>query len=268
MATSPRTFAKDIRLTLGLAGTTGNLKPLRSSDKADSFCILCPECSDPTKVEQRLVCEHGHGPFLPADCEGRGKKVGDVLYSLTGAEVEAARKSDHEGTTLEVRVHPAEQVEAMTRPTGIAYAFMPTAAKDPFYGILCELVDSLSTALVGILVLRGKEKLFRIVRDTHGLSLIELCRPEELYAFETVEQPFEPAMMDLARKIVEAAKCDFVATDYTDGTAGRVEAIIEAKSTGAPVAIVRPAKVEQGDDPLAVLAALEASLAAVKGEAA
>jgi non-homologous end joining protein Ku len=266
MATSPRTFAKDIRLTLGLAGTTGNLKPLRSSEKADSFCILCPTCPTPTKVEQRLVCEHGHGPFLPADCEGRGKKVGDVLYSLTGAEVEAARKSDHEGTTLELRVHPADQVEAMTRPTGIAYAFLPTSAKDQFYAILCELVDSLGTALIGVLVLRNKEKLFRLVREPHGLSLVELCRPQELYTFEAVEGDFDPALMDMARKMVEGAMRDFDPAEYADGTAARVDAILQAKANGTPVPI-ESKRVEEpvGQD---LLAALEASLAAVKGEAA
>lgn len=266
MATSPRTFAKDITLRLGLAGSTGNLKPLRSSEKADSFCILCPTCTTPTKVEQRLVCEHGHGPFLPADCEGRGKKVGDVLYSLSGAEVEAARKSDHEGTTLDLRVHPADQVEVMTRPTGIAYAFLPTSAKDQFYAILCELVDSMSTALIGVLVLRNKEKLFRLVREPHGLSLVELCRPEELHSFDAVEQHFEPRLMAMARKMVEGAMRDFDPAEYADGTAARVEAIIDAKANGTPVPIesVRPEK-PAGQD---LMAALEASLAAVKGEAA
>lgn len=259
---TPRTFAKDIRLTLGLAGTTGNLKPLRSSEKADSFCILCPSCTTPTKVEQRLVCENGHGPFLPNECEDRGKKVGDVLYALTGEEVEAARRSEFEGTTLELRVHPADQVEEATRPTGIAYAFLPTASKDPFYGILCELVDSLGTALVGVLVLRGKEKLFRIVREAHGLSLVELCRPEEMHRFEPVEQPFDPALMDLARKMVEAAKRDFDVDEYRDGTTDRVAAIIEAKANGAPVTLApRAAAKPQGED---LLAALEASLAAAQ----
>jgi non-homologous end joining protein Ku len=266
MATSPRTYAKGITLRLDLASTTGNLKPLRSSDKADSFCILCPECSDPTKVEQRLVCEHGHGPFLPADCEGRGKKVGDILYALTGAEVEAARTSDLEGTTLEVRVHPAHQVEAMTRPTGIAYAFLPTSPGDKVYSAFCEVVDSLTTALVGILVLRGKEKLFRIVRESHGLSLVELCRPEEMYAIEPAETPFDEKLTTLLGEWVNHSMCDFVAADYADGTAARVAAIIEAKSNGAPV-VLAP-KAPKVDDSEGLLAALEASLAAVKGEAA
>lgn len=260
------TFAKDIRLTMGLAGSTGKLSTLRSTEKADSFCIICPECPEPTTIEQRYVCEHGHGPFLPNECEGRGKRVGDVIYSLSADEVTNARTPTDTGKTMAIRVHPAEQVEANTRPTGIAYAFLPAADKDPFYAVLTEMADRMSVALVGILVLRGKEKLFRIVREPHGLSLVELCRPEELNHFEPVIHECSPDELRMGAMLVEAAMRDFDPAEYADGTAARVEAIIQAKANGTPVPIESKRVEKPASDDL--LAALEASLAAVKGEAA
>lgn len=266
MATStPRTYAKNVVLRYGTASTTGNAVPRRSSEKADSFVILCPDCPEPETIHQVLACDHGHQND-PSDCTGRGKKIGDVLYDLTADEVTAARTPTGDGTDLTIRFHPADQVERETRPTGIAYAFRPTGKKDPFYAVLCELADNMSVALVGTMILRGKLKIFRITKEDHGLTLVELCYPEELHTFEPIIHDFDPAEMAKAVELMKAATTDFIPAEYADGTAERVMAIIGAKQTGAPVTTIQPAAVAAPTVDL--LGALEASLAAAKEAAA
>ncbi len=267
-AKSPTTYVKDVVLVFpgGILRSTGKLKPLRTSEAADSFCMLCPQCEDPTHVHQLYACDNGHKDMPPDTITSRGAEVGDVLVSLTGEEVTAARKVAS-NNTMELSVHPAREVEKNVLPTGIAYAFVPTAAVDPFYGVFAELARSKSVALVGKLVVRGKVKRFRLVPEPFGLALIELCAPEEVYAYEKMGTTPNPAHMKLARQLAAAARRPFDPEEYRDQTADRVAAIIEAKLNGETISPVVAITVT-AEPEIDIIAALEASLAAVRAAAA
>lgn len=264
-STPAKNIATGVVLRLDSITTRGNAAPLRSSDDS-SFVILCPECALPHTIKQLLRCDEGHVND-PGDCTGRGKVIDGVLYALNEDEVKSAKTPTIPPKVMDLRIHPLDQVQRFTRETGFAYSFLSESPQDPFYGMLCELADSLRIALIGRIVLRGKEKLYRVVKEHHGLTLVALCWPDDLYAsVDPVEHTFTPQQMARAEELVKAMMTDFLPEEYTDGTADRVAAIIESKATGTPIATITPAAPAQPQ--IDILAALEASLAAVKGEAA
>lgn len=265
MADKPSTYASDVVISLGLATMRGKLRTIRNKEKADSFRTLCPACQgngEAVPVEQRFTCANDHGPFLPAECTGKGKQAGDALVAFTAEELEAlgADTSDHK--RMDLHIHPADQV-AHLRPTGISYFFDP-GMPDRLVGVLMELLERSDRAFMGLMTLRGARYLFRLQAARHGIELVGMTRPEELFAFGEADHPYSTAELDFGFQLAEALVTDFDAEAYRSDTAAKVAALLAAK-TGDGTATVTPlpAPLPTAND---LENALAASLAAAKAQ--
>lgn len=257
---TPKTYAKNVTISLGLASSVGSLKPLRSSERADSFNTLCPGCLEEgiaTRVEQRYICSRNHGPFLPGDCQNKGKQVGDELIPLSQEDIDAIRELSESNNQLSLNVHPADQVNMI--PTGKAYAFLPHSTNDPFYGVLKDLVSEPDLVFMGTFIQRGRENVYRLAIQNDILVLAELCRPNEMYEYAPVEAEYDPKYLRMAITLVEGIKSDFDPELYIDRTFERLETVLAAKDSGTPIP-ARPKPAEKLDD---IEAALRASLDAM-----
>jgi len=272
MATGPRTVAENVKLTLGLVGTTGDLKPRRRTEKVDSFRTICPVDAANnvgTAVKQKYFCpDHPDTPFDLKDC-AKGKEIvkatktrkGEII-PLSDAEVEQIRQIEEAtGKTMPLAFHPAGQVSLV--PTGISYALIPEGNKpDPFYGILASQLAMPGRVCLGRMVLRGREKIFLVSVASTGLIVSEMCRPEDVYELPVTATDAEAKYLDFAKQLIDAATTDFDPEEYRDHTAERLDQVLAAKANGeATVTTITPRKAEPEVD---LLAAMEASLAALK----
>lgn len=267
-SSGPKTFASDVRINLGLMGTVGNLKPLRKGRSKPARHYLCPECPEPTQVKQKYVCPNSdqHGPFIPSDCTSRGVEIGDRLVALSGEELETLESDG--SPVLELRVHPADQVEANTVPTGIAYRFEPSLENDQGYGVIADLAAEPDLAFIGVLTLRNEAKLFRLVRKDVGLVLVQVCWPEELNHFEPFSITYQTKYLDMAVQLVEGLRSDFNPEEYRNPENLRMAELLASKLDGVTVSKPAAPELPSTSD---IEAALLASLAAVragKGNAA
>lgn len=267
MARSGRSVADNIKLSIGLAGTTVDLRSRRTSEKADSFKRICPICAAGnvgTKVKQVNTCpkDAAHGPFQVPEL-AKGKEISKTqVVPLTADEIAAVREVENAtGKEMELNFHPAEQVAHLI-PTGISYACVPDGPPDNFYGVLAHKVSDPSRVCLGRLVLSGKEKLFRVTVGPTGLIVSEMCRDAELYDTPVTDTSFDPKFLPMADQLVEMVTTNYDPTMYEDHTADRLAELLAAKAAdpSATVTTIAPkAPTAEAD----LMAAMEASLAAL-----
>lgn len=267
MAKSGRTVAENIRLSLGVAGTTVDFKSRRTSEKADSFKRICPTCAQGnvgTKVKQVNTCpkDAAHGPFLVPEL-AKGKEVSKTqVVPLTAEEIAAVREVENAtGKTMELNFHPTAQVAHLI-PTGISYACVGTG--DDFYGILAHhLATHPEVTCQGHLVMSGKEKILRVTVGPTGLIVSEMCRDDDLYDVPVTATTFDPKYLSVAEQIIDLMTSDYDPAAYADHTAERLAELLAAKAAdpSATITTLTPKAAEPAIDTLAML---EASLAALK----
>lgn len=270
MSDKPTTIASNVGIEFGMATVYGKLRTVRSTEKAASFRILCPQCLsiDPDNgvpVRQSLGCDHGHGPFAQEDCTYRGRQEGDRLVPLTPAEVAAIKGEDVEGKIITLRFHPADQVTNLNRPTGIVYHFEPGPGKAglELTGALLDLISDGELVIVGEIFVKKSRRLFRFQATPHGLELVEMARPEDIFAFEPVAYPYEARTLTAVMALADALTTDYDPEQYRNGAAERLARVMAAKEEGtdATVTVLPTATPAAATDLEAILAA---SLAAVK----
>ncbi len=206
-----RNYLKDVRLTLDLAQTQGDLKPMAKKERELGLKMLCPGCPTPNLVNQFYGCSEGHGPFAAKDCTKRGKIINKEIVLVDTSEIPV------EESTLEIslNVHPREEVESGTWPTGAAYDFRPEHPEaDQFFNILCDLVCEPDLAFVGTLNMRGIEKLFRLVRSATGLVLNEICFPSAMYQFEPITPEYQVRYLEMALNLATSKLSPFDPSQY------------------------------------------------------
>lgn len=260
-----RPAASDVSFTvLGLISFQADLMPLTESTvKEISFKLVCPDCAEPTKLDQKYLCPAGHGPFSTSDA-ARAKEVQkDRLVHVTAEEIKAVKEPTLPAKEMTVSVFPAAQVDDATRPSGLAYRVR--AEKNlPVVSMIADLVTGGDFALIGELTLgRSGQKLYRLSTWKGELVLEELARPDEVIEFAATTVPYDAKLLDQAKQLASLQAGDFDPVQFRDQARERAHALDEAKLAGAPApkpAAALPAKEGTTD----LLAALEASIAASK----
>lgn len=264
------TMASAATITLGMVTIPGKLKTVRTgeSKKAAGMRTICPACLPVAEpVVQQYTCVNQHGPFFAAEC-AKAKEVDGELVPFTGEDVAAVRaapeESDH--TLIELEVYPADQAAPYSRQTGVAYFFDAGPGTDAFVGLLRDLVSEPDWVFMAEIVVRGVRRWMRLQAAPHGLELVELARPEQVFVYEARELPYPSAYLATALQLAEAAKRDFDPERFRDGAAERLAAVLEAKAEGQPVATVTSLPKAAAADTLETM--LSASLAVAREQAA
>lgn len=222
-----------VRAYVGAGGFTISLGPLNligrlipvlatgSQDYAD-FCVVCPECPEPVRPRQGYTCENGHGPYPLADLD-RARDTDDGLVRVTKEEYEAARHSDLPLNHCRVSVHPAEQVDTLTRPSGQGYVFIPDVdSREHDLVLALSMADQ---ALVAAVNVRHFEGLYRLQSWNGNLVLQRLLWPKELNEFAPREIDVDAAHLDAGLTMLDRLSDDFEPEDYVATTRQKLEAL-------------------------------------------
>jgi hypothetical protein len=175
--------------------------------------LLCPDPSHeaPATVNERFVCADGHAHTRSEMLRGRELDDGTIVPIVDdGARVEAVTGGLPKGE-LSLNPHPADEVDAFTRPDGIALRLrLPrkhATADTDLYAALVALAADPRYRWVGPMVV-GSTRRFWVLTVWHGQLLLEgrietadLAPPDEVPA---------PAHPDVAEKLAARA-AEFVA---------------------------------------------------------
>jgi DNA end-binding protein Ku len=152
-----------------------------------------------------------------------------------------------------------------------SYYVVPTAGGAKAYRLLLEAMRETGKVAVGRLVLRTKQQLsaLRPTGDVMTLSTMlfgdEVLAPDRLDELDAVsETEASKREVTMARQLIDSLSSEFDPSKYRDEYRERVLGLIERKAAGEEIA-VQP----EAEEPVAapdLMAALEASLAAVRGE--
>lgn len=274
---------------------TVNFFPPRRSTNDMKLESSCPEChaagAAPIKTEVFHHCGAGiagHGPFKYSDLV-RATKDDDGEMRVIGSveEVNAVKGvnddpdlDDDEDLSFHLVAHLAELVEASTYPLGTPYILRPVpgtpTALLPFfldmighdgrYKVGTGKAAKFMT-LVGHVTLKGNRKFMQIRTWNGQLVAQELLRPEDLHSFEPITVVKNPKFAPLIETSLEIIEEDFDPANYENESRKRLAAFRDARmadSTATVIPMPKRAEVPAAQDDDAMLAALEASVAAAK----
>jgi DNA end-binding protein Ku len=152
-----------------------------------------------------------------------------------------------------------------------SYYLAPTAGGAKAYRLLLDAMRESGKVGIGRVVIRSKQQLcaLRPTGDVLTLTTMlfgdEVLSPDRLDEIESVgEAEASERELRMAEQLIESLSTDFEPSKYRDDYRERVLELIERKAAGEDIA-VQP----QAEEPAAapdLMAALEASLAAVKGD--
>jgi DNA end-binding protein Ku len=152
-----------------------------------------------------------------------------------------------------------------------SYYVVPTAGGAKAYRLLLEAMRETGKVAVGRLVLRTKQQLsaLRPTGDVMTLSTMlfgdEVLAPDRLDELDAVaETEASKREVTMARQLIDSLSSEFDPSNYRDEYRERVLALIERKAAGEEIAV--PPEAEEPVAAPDLMAALEASLAAVRGE--
>jgi DNA end-binding protein Ku len=153
-----------------------------------------------------------------------------------------------------------------------SYYLAPTAGGAKAYRLLLDAMGKSGKVGIGRVVLRSKQQLcaLRPTGDVLTLSTMlfgdEVLAPDRLDELDAVsEAEASDREIKMAQQLIDSLSREFDASKYHDDYRERVLKLIERKAAGEEIA-VEPAAEEPEPAP-DLMAALEASLAAVKGDA-
>jgi DNA end-binding protein Ku len=153
------------------------------------------------------------------------------------------------------------------------YWLVPDKGAAKAYGLLMEAMRDAGKVAIARVVLRSKEQLVAIRPAGQGLMMETMIFADEVVPPDEIEElPEEQELkvtdreLKMARQLIDSLTSDFEPDKYHDEYREKVLDLIERKAQGEEIAVQpeapQPARVPD------LMAALEASLAAVKGDAA
>lgn len=249
MANKARASLAGVTVSFGVVNFVVDLVPATraKADKrsAESVALLraCPTCTEGVAVKQTLVCEKGHGP-LPQSTLAQAVMVDGELRKLNPAEAEKLKTPEVEAKTVSFSVFPADQVEAVTMPSGNVYRMrLPRKAPEATvkaYGLMLELVGDAGVAFLAELVVKGVSKLYRGVSRDGMVTLTELVRPSMFYEPDGADVTVDERMVAAGRAMVAEMVTDFDPDGWESAAATRVEALVEAARAGKVGEVAEP----------------------------
>lgn len=262
--TKARSVVGDVNLSFfGIINLTVDLFATKDTVKSD-FSLACPDCTEPTKLSQKYVCptDAAHGPFTTGDA-ARVKEIDGALYHVSPDEIEALKTPTLPPKDAVVDVFPAAQVERMTRPTGTSYRVGPkVVGQMPIYSMVRDLVADQEYAYVLELTARGQQKMYRVESWDGHVVLQELCRPEEVRHADPVTATYDGKVLQTATTLAAAQATDFDPEAFRSAVRTRITAFEAEKKAGGGGAVVPAKAVPTANTSDALLAALEAAVAA------
>jgi DNA end-binding protein Ku len=152
------------------------------------------------------------------------------------------------------------------------YWLVPDKGAAKAYGLLMEAMRDAGKVAIARVVLRSKEQLVAIRPAGPGLMMETMIFADEVVPTDEIEDLPEAKELKvsdrelkMARQLIDSLSSDFEPERYHDEYREKVLDLIERKAQGEEIAVQpeapKPARVPD------LMAALEASLAAVKGDA-
>lgn len=191
---------------------------------------------------------------------GRAKEVADGLVPIPAEVLVAADAADAEfGKEISLVAHPAEAVEALTRPTGSRYYLHVKSGQSDNYALLREMVRRRpNLAYMALFALKGAAYGYRLVLDGEALMLVQLCEPSSVRARPVVAGTANETYLDLALTMADASVTPFDPAAYVRPKSRMIAEYIEGKSPFEIVVFGTRPSGEVTD----LLSALRASVAA------
>lgn len=245
-----RAFMRDLNLKFGVMEAVGDLYlPLVPNAKKDEkFRKVCPTDAlkgEAVPVEQRYVCsEHpDHGEFLPAECQS-AKEISKGEFVLVDKDLiaEAKEASELPAKTLILSAHDADSVEPYMVHVGSTYVFS-VAGESQFYGILQSILDDAGyvqtdtgpKVLMGQMLVRSEEKVFRLTKWNGQIVIQEVARPEDIDSFTPPNAEVDEKLVVLTKMLVETGTEEFVPETYRKTVRDRYAALVASVEDGTPV---------------------------------
>jgi DNA end-binding protein Ku len=221
-----------------------------------------------TRIRQQRV-DPSTGEEVPYDEIVKGYEIGPDRYVLISSE---------ELETLDPKATRTIDIEEFVDLDDIdpiyfdhSYYLAPAAGGAKAYRLLLDAMREAGKVGIGRLVLRTKQQLCALRPGDEVLTLStmlfgdEVVAPDRLDELDAVEEAeASDRELRMAEQLIESLSAEFEPSKFHDDYRERVIELIERKAAGEEIA-VQP----QVEEPAAapdLMAALEASLAAVQGE--
>lgn len=272
--TAQKAHAADVKVSLGVSTMPFDLVPVRVPNigKDTRTVFTCPDHDTPARVKQFYICDDGHqhterelgNAFIGTSDDG------ETLVPLTKEDLETVRNGGMDKIAIDLQVHPAAEVEAATIGDEAAYRVRPPKGAGvrqlQNYGVLLELANDETYAIVGELRLKDSRRLYRLRSHRGQLLLQSLIYPQNVAPVDDFEVPeISEALMAQGRAIIESMATPFNADAYGHDAASAMAKIV-AERVAHPVVTDTPAEAPEAASDL--LGALEASVAKTKGKVA
>jgi|SRR5450755_1403100 len=152
-----------------------------------------------------------------------------------------------------------------------SYYLAPTAGGAKAYGLLLQAMRDAGKVGIGRVVLRSKQQLCALRPTGEVMTLTTMLFGDEVLAPDRIDEldavgdaEATPRELAMAQQLIDSLSGEFDPSKYRDEYRERVLGLIERKAAGEQIA-VQPEAEEAAPAP-DLMAALEASLAAVRGE--
>jgi hypothetical protein len=230
---SIRATATNVTVSFGLVSFPVDLvsaiETKRTKARTASRTMICPTCEAAGTLQplrQVFQCSHDdqHGPISKNDAgtaievEGELRKA-DPTAVAEAAQVEGIRD------VIALTVHPAEQVEGCTFPSGNIYRLRPRG-NEAHYGLVLNLVHDRTKAFVCEVTNKGATLLYRLVERDGMLLLTELVRPERITdPFPLPDVSFDWRLLATGESLVESMCEPFFPDDWADRRKAKLVAL-------------------------------------------
>jgi DNA end-binding protein Ku len=231
-----------------------------------SFNMLHDE--DLERIQMKVHCPV-HGEIKRSDTV-RG-------FEWTKGQYVVLEESDFEAVPLKTvrsieieQFVPARSEESGPRFVKQSYYLEPEPVGRKAFGLLKTVLADSDLQAVCKIVLKDREQLAALDPFGPTMLLSTLYWPDEVrdvgeLDLPETEETFKPAEVAMARQLVEALSGEFEASRYHDEYREALLKVIDSKVAGQPVEA--PAPVPETSKLTDLMAVLEASVAAARGEA-
>ncbi len=221
-----------------------------------------------TRIRQQRI-DPSTGEEVPYEEIVKGYELGPDRYVLISSEeLEALDPKATKTVDIEEFVD-LEDIDPIYFDH--SYYLAPAAGGAKAYRLLLEAMREAGKVGIGRLVLRTKQQLCALRPTGEVLTLStmlfgdEVVPPDRLDELDAVEEAEATEReLRMAEQLIESLSGEFEPSKYHDEYRERVLQMIERKAAGEEIAVQPP--VEQPAAAPDLMAALEASLAAVRGE--
>ncbi|MEG6585555.1 non-homologous end joining protein Ku [Dendrosporobacter sp. 1207_IL3150] len=222
--------------------------------------------SDGCRIRLKKTCAID-GAEVPSDQIVKGYEVSPDRYvvvtqeDLDSLNPKASKTIEIEDFVLSEQINPIYYEQS--------YYLSPDKGAAKAYTLLLSAMKESKRIAIAKLIIRNKQHLTAIRPDGRALTLSIMHFADEIVSKDDIDdlptdiQP-EKRELNIAVQLVESLSADFDPTKYHDEYREKVIEMIEQKAEGQQ--IVNQPAAEQGAKVVDLMAALEASLAAIKKE--